>query len=216
LEISLAAAEYCLVVLIGESHLNLFPRLDSLLSMKMERKIPEPKKIDYNEIDHILRRDYGIVTVAQEMDREVMERAKCTRSPKQHLEDLSRKIGDLRAELAFYRDCFRYAEGFKNVMSELSKGLAYQHSELSKELLEQRILSILDGADGHFYLQDGSRQSNQGIDSAIVGEIEKISTAMTVALETLANQQQQAFGRFVVPYRRRPLSHPIFHQNGDL
>ena len=103
-------------------------------TMDLSQPSPRGRPLEVNEIDHALRR-YGGSTVALEMEPMQMEHSKRRENIQQYLDSLSRKNGQLRLEITFYRECFKQAERFKD-----------QVYGLSQNLLHECIIGLLDDA----------------------------------------------------------------------
>jgi regulator of replication initiation timing len=121
--------------------------------------------------------------MALEMDPQYMHASKRLQSIHQHVEHLSRKNGQLRLEVAFYRECFQHAERFKDTVTQLSQ-----------DLLHECIIGLLNSAP----LEDVQINSGSALD-----EIKNISRSLSNAVDDLQRKQNEALGTFVAPYRAR-------------
>jgi hypothetical protein len=96
------------------------------------QNLPSARPFEVNEIDHVVR-SYGGRTIATDMEPSRMQYAKRSEDITQYIDFLNRRNGELRLEVTFYRECFKYAEKFKeNVV------------EISQDLLHECILGLLD------------------------------------------------------------------------
>ena len=102
--------------------------------MDARPRLLHPRPLQTNDVDHLIR-TYGGSTLALEMEEHQMKHTKCSRSIAQHLEDLTRKNGALRAEIAFYRECYQGSE-------KLMHGV----TTITQDLLDQCIIGLLDNA----------------------------------------------------------------------
>lgn len=93
--------------------------------MTFSQRSPQGRPLEVNEIDHLLR-CYGGSTVALEMEPTKMQQSKRPENIQRYLDTLSRDNGQLRLELAFYRDCFKHSERFKDTVSILSQDLFHE------------------------------------------------------------------------------------------
>jgi hypothetical protein len=93
---------------------------------------PPVRPLEVNEVDHLVR-CYGGRTIATDMEPSRMQHSKRNEDITQYIDFLNRRNGELRLEVTFYRECFKYAEKFKeNVV------------EISQDLLHQCIIGLLD------------------------------------------------------------------------
>ena len=83
------------------------------------KKLPRGRPLEINNIDHIVR-CYGGQTIAIEMEPHHMQKSKQSRDVVQCIDFLNRKNGELRLELTFYWESFRYAEKFKERIAGIS------------------------------------------------------------------------------------------------
>jgi len=130
----------------------------------MNRSPPSPRRValEVNAIDELVR-CHGGITLALEMNPSTMAKGKRHRSTTKHIHDLSRRNGELRAELSFYRDCYGHAEKFKDIVQFNSQ-----------ELLHECIVSIIDSPD---------LERIRDIASAITTALEELQNKQTQAFE---------------------------------
>jgi hypothetical protein len=86
--------------------------------------LPRGRPLETNSIDHIVR-CYGGRTIAIEMEPRHMQQSKQSRGVVRYIDFLNRRNGELRLELAFYRECYQHAENFKGKISETSQDLLH-------------------------------------------------------------------------------------------
>ena len=128
------------------------------------------RPLDVNAVDHRIR-CLGGETVALDMEPIQMQRSKRAESPKQHIEFLSRKVGQLRLEVDFYRRCYRLnkmkdentAQSYKRLMQQYITFLCADPSMLGDVrdllgLMSTTISSILDENERSKTMQNAALQ----------------------------------------------------------
>jgi hypothetical protein len=131
---------------------------------------PRGRPLEINKLDHIVK-CHGGQTIAIEMEPQHMRNSKQSRDVDQYIDFLTRKNGDLRLELTFYRECFGHAERFKEKIAEISQ-----------DLLNKCIIGLLD-------------------EEVAFDEIRDLSTVVVDAVDQLCHDQEKAFDAFIAPYK---------------
>lgn len=131
--------------------------------------------LEVNDIDHAVR-FCGRRTLALEMDPLYLEQFK--QDSLKDIEYLTRRLGDLRLEAVFYRECFQHSQMFKDAVSSLAQ-----------ELLHQCIIGLLRSA---------SFQATES--DTFINDIKTISGTLLSAVEKLQEQQSASLSSFLIAF----------------
>lgn len=93
------------------------------------------------------------------MEPRHMQQSKQSRDVVRYIDFLNRRNGELRLELAFYRECYRYAEKFKGKISETSQDLLHACiigllDEMAFDEIRDLSKAIVDAVDQYRHDQE--------------------------------------------------------------